>query len=130
VLGESGIEAKERQVDVERKINNVLQTSPTSFVVSHVFKNLGEFKDWWHGRLKYSDIREARNQITHDYCYFDGNILKVKDRRAATVLNWTAEQVFGFAESVLAKAIEISTMWALGVEDEEIITSTYPNSNH
>ncbi len=82
-----------------------------------VFKNLGEFEEWWTGRYKYSDFREARNQITHDYCYFDGNILKVENRQAVTVLNWTTEEVFSFAESVLAKAKEISTMWALIVED-------------
>jgi hypothetical protein len=117
VLGESGIEAEEKQVDVEWELNNMLQTSPTSLVVSPVFKSLGEFEDWWHGHYQYSDFREARNQITHDHCYFDGNLLKVKNRQAVTVLKWTTEEVFGFAESVLAKAVEISTMWALSVED-------------
>lgn len=140
VLGESGIKADKKQFDIERKINHELQKSPTSLVISPVFKNLGEFEEWWGGHYKYSDFREARNQITHDFFFFDGNLLKVENKQGVIMLNWTTEEVFSFTESVLARAKEISTIshilkfvrcaaltWPLPFESFDCLSYTYCN---
>lgn len=111
VLGESGITAGDKQIDVERKIDVLLKTSPTLLKISPIFKDQAEFEDWWKGRYRYRDFREARNQIMHNYSYFDGNTLKVDNNKGNSVLNWTADEVFIFAECVLSIAKHISMMW-------------------
>lgn len=104
VLGDNGETAGNTQNDVEKVLNKLLQTNSASLVVTPTFKDQAEFEDWWQGQYNYNKLRRVRNQIMHKYHYFDGTIMKFEEDDGAVLLRWTPEDVFAFADRVLAKA--------------------------
>ena len=105
VLGQSNLPSRKRQLRTQAEIGySIKQNLESQLIVSPVFKDREEFDDWWQGRYHFNDLREARSSITHEYYSFKDGQLVVKDEKGITVLNWTTDEVFTFAQCVLAKA--------------------------
>jgi len=105
VLGQSNLPSRRKQVKTQSQIGEwVNKNLESHLIVSPVFKDREEFEDWWQGRYKYDDLREARSQITHEHYSFKNGQLVVKNEEGITFLNWTADEVFVFAQCVLTKA--------------------------
>jgi hypothetical protein len=99
VLGNSGITAGKRQVDVERKVAELLSASHIS--TAHPFPDAAAFQMWWSATFDYSKLRLARNQVVHGSYVFNGRRLSVKDENGVLLLDWTESQILSFAEEIL-----------------------------